>query len=153
MINVAILSAIRRWHFRDGASIREIARRSGLSRNTVRKYLQSKVVEPQYPARDSVGKLSPFEPKLRQWLSTEHKKTKKLRRNLRSMYRDLVALGFTGSYDRVCAFARQWKDSEQFKAQTSGKGCFIPLRFACGEAFQFDWSEDFARIAGKQVKL
>ncbi|EHN3369159.1 TPA: winged helix-turn-helix transcriptional regulator, partial [Klebsiella pneumoniae] len=56
MINVAILSAIRRWHFRDGASIREIARRSGLSRNTVRKYLQSKVVEPQYPARDSVGK-------------------------------------------------------------------------------------------------
>ncbi|MFN7073930.1 IS21 family transposase, partial [Proteus mirabilis] len=30
---------------------------------------------------------------------------------------------------------------------------FIPLRFACGEAFQFDWSEDFARIAGKQVKL
>ncbi|HCI4964384.1 TPA: winged helix-turn-helix transcriptional regulator, partial [Escherichia coli] len=133
MINVAILSAIRRWHFRDGASIREIARRSGLSRNTVRKYLQSKVVEPQYPARDSVGKLSPFEPKLRQWLSTEHKKTKKLRRNLRSMYRDLVALGFTGSYDRVCAFARQWKDSEQFKAQTSGKGCFIPLRFACGE--------------------
>lgn len=103
---MAILSAIRRWHFRDGASIREIARRSGLSRNTVRKYLQSKVVEPQYPARDSVGKLSPFEPKLRQWLSTEHKKTKKLRRNLRSMYRDLVALGFTGSYDRVCAFAR-----------------------------------------------
>ncbi len=76
---MAILSAIRRWHFRDGASIREIARRSGLSRNTVRKYLQSKVVEPQYPARDSVGKLSPFEPKLRQWLSTEHKKTKKLR--------------------------------------------------------------------------
>ncbi len=44
--------------------------------NTVRKYLQSKVVEPQYPARDSVGKLSPFEPKLRQWLSTEHKKDK-----------------------------------------------------------------------------
>ncbi|EDE2886419.1 winged helix-turn-helix transcriptional regulator, partial [Salmonella enterica subsp. enterica serovar Infantis] len=41
---MAILSAIRRWHFRDGASIREIARRSGLSRNTVRKYLQSKVV-------------------------------------------------------------------------------------------------------------
>ncbi len=33
------------------------------------------------------------------------------------------------------------------------RGCFIPLRFACGEAFQFDWSEDFARIAGKQVKL
>lgn len=30
MINVAILSSIRRWHFRDGVSIREIERRTGL---------------------------------------------------------------------------------------------------------------------------
>ncbi|PQA80221.1 hypothetical protein C5F52_26830, partial [Limnohabitans sp. TS-CS-82] len=39
MINVALLSVIRRWHLRDGMSIREISRRTGLSRNTVRKYL------------------------------------------------------------------------------------------------------------------
>ena len=150
---MALLSVIRRWHFREGMTIREITRRSGLSRNTVRKYLQSKVVEPEYPQRDSTGKLSAFEPKLAQWLSSEHKKPKKLRRNLRSMHRDLVALGFTGSYDRVCAFARQLRQSERVLAQTSGKGCFIPLKFACAEAFQFDWSEDFALIAGKQVKL
>ena len=30
---------------------------------------------------------------------------------------------------------------------------FVPLVFAPGEAFQFDWSEDSALIAGKQVKL
>ena len=30
MINVAILSVIRRWHLRDGVSIREIARRQSL---------------------------------------------------------------------------------------------------------------------------
>tara|TARA_B100000530_G_C15933191_1_gene477847 strand:- start:24 stop:236 length:213 start_codon:yes stop_codon:yes gene_type:complete len=34
---------------------------------------------------------------------------------LKTLYQGL-AFGFTGSYDRVCAFARQWKDSEQFKA-------------------------------------
>jgi transposase len=36
---VALVSVIRRWHLRDGMPIREIARRTGLSRNTVRKYL------------------------------------------------------------------------------------------------------------------
>lgn len=30
---------------------------------------------------------------------------------------------------------------------------FVPLTFAPSEAFQFDWSEDHARIAGERVKL
>jgi len=38
VINVALLSVIRRWHLRDGISIREISRRTGLSRNTVRHF-------------------------------------------------------------------------------------------------------------------
>jgi hypothetical protein len=29
----------------------------------------------------------------------------------------------------------------------------VPLVFQSGEAFQFDWSEDWAFIAGKQTKL
>ena len=39
MINKALLSTIRRWHFREGMPIREIERRTGLSRDTIRKYL------------------------------------------------------------------------------------------------------------------
>jgi hypothetical protein len=39
------LSVIRRWHYRDHFSIREISRRTGLSRNTVRKYVRSETVE------------------------------------------------------------------------------------------------------------
>jgi transposase len=35
---MALLSVIRRWHFREGMPIREIERRTGLSRNTIRKY-------------------------------------------------------------------------------------------------------------------
>ena len=37
MIDMDLLSVIRRWHFRDHCSIREISRRTGLARNTVRK--------------------------------------------------------------------------------------------------------------------
>ena len=37
VIDMALLSVIRRWHFRDGIAIREIVRRTGLPRNTVRK--------------------------------------------------------------------------------------------------------------------
>ncbi|MBB5685728.1 sigma factor-like helix-turn-helix DNA-binding protein, partial [Sphingobium boeckii] len=45
---MALLSVIRRWHYRDHLSIREIAKRTGLSRNTVRKYLRSDTVEPRF---------------------------------------------------------------------------------------------------------
>jgi DNA-binding transcriptional regulator LsrR (DeoR family) len=41
MIDMALLSVLRRWYFRDGMPIREITRRTRLSRNTVRKYLAS----------------------------------------------------------------------------------------------------------------
>ena len=57
MINVAILSNIRRWHLRDQVSIREIARRTGLSRITIKKYLFSGIVEPAYPERISPKKI------------------------------------------------------------------------------------------------
>jgi len=57
---VALLSVIRRWHHRDGMSIRAIARRTGLSRGTVRKYLRNEVVVPRYAKRHNSTKLDPF---------------------------------------------------------------------------------------------
>ena len=92
MIDVALLSVIRRWRYRDGLAIREICRRTGLSRNTVRKYLKSSVVEPKYATGKRVSQLDPFEGKLAGWLETEPRKSRKQRRNLRRMYGDLVAL-------------------------------------------------------------
>jgi len=43
-----LLSVIRRWRFRQKMALREIERRSGLSRNTIRKYLRADTVEPQF---------------------------------------------------------------------------------------------------------
>jgi transposase len=55
-----LLSVIRRWHYRDRLSIREISRRAGLSRNTVRKYLRSDSVEPKFDVPDRSSKLGPI---------------------------------------------------------------------------------------------
>ena len=153
MIDVALLSVIRRWRLRDGLAIREIARRTGLSRTTIRKYLNSEIVEPKYAARKSASKLDSFEEKLTKWLETEPRKNRKQRRNLRQMFGDLVALGYRGSYDRVAAFARKWRRQQREAALIAGGGTFIPLVFAPGEAFQFDWSEDWAVIGGERMKF
>jgi hypothetical protein len=69
------------------------------------------------------------------------------------MHADLVTLGFDGSYERVAAFVRAWKADRQRAQQTTGRGTFVPLVFQPGEAFQFDWSEDWAVIGGERVKL
>jgi transcriptional regulator with XRE-family HTH domain len=142
VIDVALLSVIRRWWLRDGLAIREICRRSGLSRNTIRKYLKNQVVEPKYSTPRRASKLDAFEDKLRHWLESEPRKSRKQRRNLRQMTGDLVALGYRGSYDRVAAFARDWRRRQREVAQVAGGGTFVPLVFAPGEAFQFDWSDD-----------
>ena len=45
---MGFLSVIRRWALRDKMPIREIARRTGLSRNTIKKYLREDAVDPRF---------------------------------------------------------------------------------------------------------
>ena len=150
---MALLSVIRRWHFRDHISIREIGRRTGLSRNTIRKYLRLDGVEPRFKVPERPSKLDPFADRLSVWLRTEAKKNRKQRRNLKQLHADLMSLGYDGSYGRVAAFAREWKADLQRELQTTGRGTFVPLAFDPGEAFQFDWSEDWAIIGNERTKL
>ena len=148
-----LLSVIRRWRHRDHFSIREISRRTGLSRNTVRKYLRSDGVEPLFNAADRPSKLDPYADKLSHMLRQEAGKSRKQKRTVKQLHADLRALGYEGSYNRVAAFARDWKDARHLEQQTTGRGAFVPLTFLPGEAFQFDWSEDWAVIAGERTKL
>ena len=150
---MGLLNVIRRMALREQLPIREIARRTGLSRNTIRKYLKSGAVEPTFATPERPSKLDPFAEKLASWLKTEAGKGRKERRTLKQLHADLVALGFTGSCNRVAAFAREWRAGRQREEQTAGRGTFVPLLFQPGEAFQFDWSEDYAVIGGERTKL
>ena len=148
-----LLSVIRRWRYRQNFSIREISRRTGLSRNTVRKYLRSDSVEPKFRTPDRPSRLDPFADKLAQMLRQEASKSRKQKRTVKQLHADLAELGYDGSYNRVAAFAREWKAARHREQQTTGRGAFVPLVFMPGEAFQFDWSEDWAIIAGERTKL
>ena len=149
---MALLSIIRRWALRDQLSIREISRRTGLSRNTIRKYLRAGTVEPKFKVPERPSKLDAFADKLAGWLK-EAGKSRKQKRTVKQLHADLTALGFDGSYGRVAAFVRDWKADRQREQQTSGRGVFVPLAFRPGEAFQFDWSEDWAIIGNERIKL
>jgi transposase len=140
-----LLSVIRRWCLRDHFSIREISRRTGLSR--------SDSVEPRFNIPDRPSKLDPYADKLSAMLRVETGKSHKQKRTIRQLHADLAALDYEGSYNRVAAFARDWKAARQREQQTVGRGAFVPLAFVPGEAFQFDWSEDWAIIGGERTKL
>ena len=71
MIIIELLSVIRRWRQREHFSIREILRRTGLSRNTVRKYLRADSVEPRFNVHDRASKLDPYADKLSHILRQE----------------------------------------------------------------------------------
>jgi transcriptional regulator with XRE-family HTH domain len=92
-----MLSVIRRWALREELSIREISRRTGSSRNTIRKYLRAGTVEPKFKVPDRPSKLDAFADKLAGWLKTEASKPRKQKRTIKQLHADLIALGFEGS--------------------------------------------------------
>ena len=55
-----MIGRIRRLHGRKNKSEREIARMTGLSRNTIAKHLAEGTIEPKFATPDRPSKLDPF---------------------------------------------------------------------------------------------
>jgi transposase len=146
MLDMAFLS--HRWHKRE-----HVSRRRGVSRNAIRKYLRSEQIEARFQIPDWPSKVDPYAEKLSAWLRREENRPRKQRRTIKQLYGDLASLGYDGSYNRVAAFGRAWKEECKQLQRTAGRGTFVPLAFGPGEAFQFDWSEDFAVIGSTRTKL
>jgi len=146
-----MLAKIRRMHIRDGLPVREIARRTGLSRNTIRNWLrQQDVVEPRYPKRENPSVVDPWVDQLRAWLRADSHRPKRDRRTVLALYQAIRQQGYPGGYGRVCAFVRRWRAEE---AQAPKQNAFVPLRFEMGEAFQFDWSCEHVFVGGLRRRL
>ena len=94
---MVFLSIIRRWALREQMPIREIARRTGLSRNTIKKYLREGAVEPKFKTPSRPSKLNAYADRLSAWLLAQTRKPRKERRTVKQMHCDLVKLGYEGS--------------------------------------------------------
>ena len=135
-------------HFREHLSISEIRRRTSLSRNTIKKWLQGGD-EPHYQRRHRNGKLTPFEPLLKLALETDGHRLKRDRRTAKRLFEAIRQEGYTGCYAQVTEFIRRSREH----AASTGKSAFVPLKFQLGEAFQFDWSEEWLVIGGIHRKI
>jgi transposase len=140
-----MLGKIRRMHLRDKLSLHEIAKRTGLSRNTIRSWLRTSqgAAPPTYRRIKGEVKLSVFHAVVEQALKADAHRNKQNRRTAKALFAQIKADGYAGGYSQLTAFIRDWRGKE-------GKAphAFVPLKFDLGEAFQFDWSEEGLVIGG-----
>src|SRR6266699_2604873 len=150
MLTVETIGRIRREHFLKGKAIREIARDLKVSRNTVRKVLRSGETSFEYERS-----VQP-RPKLGRWaadlddlLAGNATKPAREQLTLIRLFEELHGRGYEGGYDAVRRYARRWaKERGQSTA-----AAYVPLSFAPGEAYQFDWSHEVVLLSGTTVMV
>jgi len=148
---MAMIGKVLRMHRREKKSVREIVKATSLSRNTVRKYLRNGKAEvPKYRRPAVPTKLTPFIEAVQQALLADARRPKKERRTAKALHAQLVAAGYEGGYTRLTDYIRQWRASQGGVATGDA---YVPLSFALGEAFQFDWSEEALVIGGQYLRL
>jgi len=59
------------------------------------------------------------------------------KRSLKQMHAGLCVLGFEGSYDRVAAFARQWKVDQLDRGNAARKGTANSKKGLCDHSIRF----------------
>ena len=152
MLRVETIARIRREHA-GGKSIRAIARDHRMSRHTVRKYIQSGVTEAVYERSvQPRPRLGAHVAALDGLLEENDGRPARDRLNWRQIYEAFVAQGYEGGYDAVRRYASHWRTARR-QAGDGVSGAFVPLSFAAGEAYQFDWSEEWIILNGVTTKV
>ena len=150
MLIVETIGRIRREHWVKGKSIKEIARDLKMSRNTVRKVLRSGETSFSYEREvQPRPKLGRWREELDRLLTKNAGATARERLTLIRLFEELRSLGYEGGYDTVRRYARAW--NRRHAGQTAE--AYVPLSFAPGEAYQFDWSHEVVLMSGVTVTV
>jgi transposase len=150
MLVVETVARIRREFFVKGRSIKEIVRELKVSRNTVRKVLRSGETAFCYEREvQPLPKLGRWREELDRMLAANEAKSARERLTLIRLFEELRGLGYEGGYDAVRRYARTWQRGRQ----QSAVDAYVPLSFAPGEAYQFDWSHEIVLLKGVTVTV
>ena len=145
MLVVETIAKIRRAHFVEGKSIKQICRELRLSRNTVRKVIRSGATEFTYDRTTQPRpKIDPWRSELDEMLAENARRPKRERLTLIRIYEELRNRGYDGSYDAVRRYAASWSKA----TQEASASAYVPLSFDPGEAYQFDWSHEIVILDG-----
>ena len=151
MLVVETIARIRRDHLVKGVPIKKIARDLRVSKNTIRKVVRGDETSHTYERKiQPMPKLGPWVEELERQLKANEKKARKDRLSLLRIHEDLGALGYGGGYDAVRRYARAWRRRWRLLSPSQA---FVPLSFDPGEAYQFDWSHEYARLSGVTTRV
>jgi len=150
MLVVETIAKIRRAFFKQGKPIKAICRELGVSRKVVRKVIRSGATEFRYEREDQpLPKIGRWRDTLDQLLSENETKSARERLTLIRVFEELSGRGYEGGYDAVRRYARRWAKERGH----STAAAFVPLSFAPGEAYQFDWSHEIVLLSGVTVTV
>jgi len=150
MLVVETIAKIRRAYFVQGKAIKAICRELRVSRKVVRKVLRSEATEFRYEREEQpLPRIGPWQDSLDRLLVSNEAKPSRERLTLIRVFEELRGLGYAGGYDAVRRYARGW----QRDRATTAVDAFVPLSFAPGEAYQFDWSHEVVLINGTTVTV
>ena len=137
MLVVETIAKIRRAYFGQRKPIKAICRELGVSRKVVRKAIRSGATEFHYEREvQPLPRIGPWRDRLDTMLAANEAKPGRERLTLIRLFEALRELGYAGGYDAVRRYARAWRKGHIAAAA----GAYIPLTFAPGEAYQFDWA-------------
>ena len=145
-----MIAKIRRAFFIQGKSIKAICRELRVSRKVVRKVIRSGTTEFRYEREEQpLPKIGHWRDTLDQLLLANETKAARERLTLIRIFEELRGRGYEGGYDAVRRYARRWaKDRGTATAEV-----YVPLSFAPGEAYQFDWSHEIVLLSGVTVTV
>src|SRR5260370_695972 len=144
----SIASICHKMHYLEEQAARAIARKLGISRQTVTKALQREQ-EPEYALKEprESPRLGPYKEKLDTLLEDNGRMPKKQRYTGHKLFELLQAEGYAGSESSVHMYAVRWRKAHKRPAT------FLPLEFEPGQDAQVDWGEAQVILAGVQQKV
>ena len=151
MLVVETIARIRRDHLVKGVPIKKLARDLRVSKNTIRKVVRGDATSHTYERKiQPLPKLGPWVEALERLLEENEKKKRRDRLSLVQIYEDLADEGYEGGYDAVRRYAKAWRRRRRLSASSQA---YVPLIFDPGEAYQFDWSHEYAVLLGTTTKV